>query len=87
MGIEYMLSIPPANRPTVRAVLARELPALLLRVDPRASEDFPNVFATIVEEGVLLCDNLSDESVAAQVIRELIDLLLLHSESVSVTAP
>jgi hypothetical protein len=87
MGIEYTLSVPPECREAVGAVLSRELHPLLARLDPRATDDFPNVSATVIKQGVLICDNLTNRSVAAQVIRGVIDLLLLHSESVSISEP
>ena len=87
MGIEYMLTVPPEYREATAAVLSRELRPLLARLDPRAGEDFPNVSVTVDDQGLLLCDNLTDATVAAQVIRGAVDLLLSHSRSVSISEP
>ena len=87
MGKEYTLSVPVESREAVAAAISQWLQPLLDRIDPKAGEPFPNVFASPTEEGLYLCDNLTDNSVAAQVLLESIDLLLLHAKSVVITEP
>ena len=84
MGIEYHLTVPENSRTKVASVLAEQLTPLLHRLDPRAKESFPNVFAQPIPEGLYFCDNLTDPAVASLVIRSLIDLLLHHSPQVQV---
>jgi len=84
MGIEYRLSVPEANRLKVADALSEQLPALLASADPKARDPFPNVYVQSDSEGVYLCDNLTDATVSATVIRRVIDLMLLHSQSVTV---
>ena len=43
LGIEYKLIVPPESRDMVAAVLAKELPALIQRLDPASGEAFPNL--------------------------------------------
>jgi hypothetical protein len=87
MGKEYTLSVPIESRDAVATAISQWRQPLLDRVDPKAGESFPNVFASPTEEGLYLCDNLTDSNVAAQVIRESIDLLLLHAPSVVIGEP
>jgi hypothetical protein len=87
MGKEYTLSVPVESRAAVASAISQWLQPLLDRIDPRAGEPFPNVFASPIEEGLYLCDNLTDSSVAAQVIRGSIDLMLLHAQSVVIAEP
>ena len=85
MGIEYTLRVPAAAQEAVVAALAEHLTPMLLRLDPRASEPFPNVYANPEAHGLYICDNQTDPAVAAEVIRSAIDLLLLYSPSVSIS--
>jgi hypothetical protein len=87
MGKEYTLSVPPASREAVASVLSEWLQPFLRRVDPRATEPFPNVYVDQTPDGLYICDNLTDPTVAALVIRGAIDLLLQRSPSVTVSEP
>ena len=84
MGIEYELRVPESARARVADVLAQELAPLLRRLDPKAGEPFPNTFVKGIPEGLYVCDNLTDSNVSAQIIRELVDLLLRCSPEVHV---
>jgi hypothetical protein len=84
VGIEYRLSVPKGNRSKVASALSEQLPALLANADPKAGDAFPNVYVQSDSEGVYLCDNLTDAAVSAKVLRRVIDLMLLHSQSVTV---
>ena len=84
LGIEYKLIVPPESRDMVAAVLAKELPALIQRLDPASGEAFPNVYVSPTDDGLYICDTLSNRGIAALVLRSAIDLLLLHSQSVMV---
>ena len=85
MGKEYTLKVPVASQAGVAAALREHLEPLLQRLDPAASDAFPNVYAAQVPEGLYLCDNLTNSAVASSVIRAAIDLLLLYAPSVTVT--
>jgi hypothetical protein len=84
LGIEYRLIVPPESRDAVAAVLAQQLPELMRQIDPESGSTFPNVYANPVDDGLYLCDTLSNRAVAAEVMRRAIDLLLLHAPSVTV---
>lgn len=85
MGIEYHLIVPPESQAAVAAALTERLPKLLQRLDPNFGTDFPCVYAEQIDEGLYICDTLTDKGVAAQVVRSAIDLMLLYSQSVTVT--
>ncbi len=84
MGIEYRLSVPEEGRSKVARAFSEQLPALLASTDPKAGDPFPNVYVQSGSEGVYLCDNLTDAEVAAAVLRRVIDLMLLYSQSVTI---
>ncbi len=87
MGIEYQLVVPELARTKVATALAEQLAPLLQRLDPKANEPFPNAYVEAIPEGLYVCDNLTDPVVAALIIRNLIDLLLLYSPEVQVVEP
>jgi hypothetical protein len=84
MGIEYRLSVPEGDRSKAASAIMEQLPALLASADPKADDPFPNVYVQCDSEGVYLCDNLTDAEVSATVLRRVIDLMLLYSQSVTV---
>ena len=84
MGIEYRLSVPENKRSKVAKALSEQLPALLQSMDPKSGDPFPNVYVQSDPDGVYFCDNLTDAVVSATVLRRVIDLMLLYSESVTV---
>lgn len=84
MGIEYHLVVPELVRAKVATALAEQLAPLLQRLDPKVNESFPNVYVEAIPEGLYVCDNLADPVVAALIIRNLLDLLLLYSPEVQV---
>jgi len=85
MGKEYILSVPHECRQAVALALEQHLESLLQCLDPKTNDAFLNVYASAVAEGLYVCDNLSNSSVAASVIRRAIDLMLLHAPSVSIS--
>jgi hypothetical protein len=85
MGKEYTLKVPAASQAGVSAALGEHLAPLIQRIDPEASNAFPSVYAVAVPEGLYICDNLTNTTVASSVVRAAIDLLLLYSPSVTVT--
>lgn len=84
MGIEYRLSVPERDRSKVTSALNERLRDLLANADPKAGDPFPNVYVQCDSDGVYLCDNLTDATVSATVLRRVIDLMLLYSQSVTV---
>jgi hypothetical protein len=84
VGIEYRLSVPEGDRSKVASALSEHLRGLLANADPKAGDPFPNVYVQSDSEGVYLCDNLTDATVSAIVLRRVIDLMLLYSQSVTV---
>jgi hypothetical protein len=87
MGIEYELRVPVSAREKASRVLSNELAPLLERLDPKTHEPFPNLYVQQIPEGLYVCDNLTNSTVAALVMRELIDILLRCSPEVSVVEP
>ena len=87
MGIEYELRVPPSARAAVADALAQQLGPMLVRLDPKSNEPFPNAYVKPIAEGVYVCDNLTNSEVSAQVIRSVLDLLLLYSSEVTIVEP
>ena len=87
MGIEYHLMVPESARASVAGAVAEQLVPLLRKLDPRADESFPHVHVEAIPEGLYVCDHLTDSTVASNVVRSLIDLLLRYSAEVSVVEP
>ena len=84
MGIEYRLRVPAQSRESVARALDEQLQSLIRSVDPTAGDAFPNAIVKADEDGVYVCDTLTDSTVAALVIRGIVDLMLLHSPSVTI---
>ena len=87
MGIEYELRVPESERAKVAVALAHHLAPLLTRLDPKVNEPFPNAYVNVIPEGVYVCDNLTDSEVSAQIMRGILDLLLLYSPEVTIVNP
>jgi len=85
MGKEYTLKVPAVSQAGVSVALREHLAPLLQRLDPEASNAFPSVYAVAVPEGLYICDNLTNSTVASTVLRAALDLLLLYAPSVTVT--
>ena len=85
MGKEYTLKVQAVSQAGVSAALGEHLAPLLQRLDPEASNAFPSVYATAVPEGLYICDNLTNPTIASSVLRAALDLLLLYAPSVTVT--
>jgi len=71
----------------VTDAFGRELAPLLQKLDPKANDAFPNIYVKPTPEGVYLCDNLTNQVVASQVIRAVLDVLLRYSPSVEFIEP
>ena len=97
MGIEYKIAFDPAKVPQFDGFLRAspyfesydaELKLYNLRFPgtPKGA-GFPDAYASLMQDGVYFCDNLTNKQSAAVILRSLIDEALLHSDSVIITEP
>ncbi|RMA62109.1 hypothetical protein C8C96_3172 [Acidovorax sp. 100] len=81
MGYEYTLKVPNEFRDTV----AKHADAGISQIFERLPADAPNhVSVTAVPEGLLICDHLSHESMAAVALKRTIQWLLRYATEITV---
>ena len=84
MGIEYQLKVPPENWDALKHALNEHLRPLVLRIDPDAQADFPIAYVEMQEDAVYVCDTLTNSAIASEIMRGIVDLMLLYSPSVTI---
>ena len=86
MGIEYELKVPPENWDALKQALNEHLRPLVLRIDPEAEADFPIAYVEMHEDVVYICDTLTNPAIASEIMRGIVDLMLLYSPSVTIVS-
>jgi len=81
VGYEYTLKVPQEAMARVSDEAAAEISRLLETLGPDSSR---HVAITLIPEGLLLCDHLSDRVVAAVAFQKAIQWLLRFSPNVVV---
>lgn len=97
MGIEYKIVCEPAavsrfdefirRQPYFESYDAKRGLYNLRHPGITKTEDFPDGYVVIEEDGVYFCDNLTATDSAACILRSLIDQALLHSDRITVHEP
>jgi hypothetical protein len=84
MGYEYFLRVPEESRDMLAGEQGQALLDKIHAADPPTAPRYPNVSVSIIPDGLLFCDHLSNREIAHRVLGAAVVQLLRGAASVTI---